>query len=201
MLACAVQGSPQASPHFAGFDCQHSSKAARRDKSSRRGRGDGISSTILPNPSQGEAAGPECAQTLICTQSRARFFLLTYPLPRPQIMYDRPFATQHLIVLVGYLPKVPFAPGHSAQRPDQGEAKTLQLSYGSGILQVLISKRAPARPISAWPESSSWHPNQHIQPSDQVSYTPSAALSQMQLLQAHSPIHSRHRDRTTPSPT
>lgn len=148
-----------------------------------------------------KAAGPECAQTLICTQSRARFFLLTYPLPRPQIMYDRPSATQHLIVLVGYLPKVPFAPGHSAQRPDQGEAKTLQLSYGSGILQVLISKRAPARPISAWPESSSWHPNQHIQPSDQVSYTPSAALSQMQLLQAHSPIHSRHRDRTTPSPT
>lgn len=131
------------------------------------------------------AAGPGCAHTLICTQSRARFFSLTYPLPRPQIMYDRPSATQHLTILVGHLSKVPL-PQDLAQRSDQGEAKALRSSYESGVLQGLIPKRAPACPISAWPESSSWHPNQHIQPSDQVSCTPSSALSQLQLLQAHS---------------
>lgn len=125
------------------------------------------------------AASPGCAQTLICTQSRVRFFSLTYPLLRPQIMYDRPSATQHLIALVEHLPKVPFAPGHLAQRPDQGETKTLWSSYGSRVLQGLIPKKAPTCLISAWPESSSWHPNQHIQPSDQVSCTPSAAAAQL----------------------
>lgn len=115
-----------------------------------------------------QAAGPGCAESLICTQSRARFFSLTYPLPRPQIIYDRPSATQHLTVLVGHLPKVPFSPGCSAQRLDQGDAKTLWSSYGSRVSWGHITQTAPACPISAWPESSSWHPNQHIQPSDQA---------------------------------
>lgn len=82
-------------------------------------------STILPNPSQGEAG----CWPWLCTKPhfhtvQGKVFL-THPLPRPQIMYLRPSATQHLTVLVGHVPKVPFAPGHLAQRPDQGEAKTL----------------------------------------------------------------------------
>lgn len=171
---------------------------------SRPGEGEGMGCT--PPPSQTQGRGRQAAALGVhrppFAHSPGPGFSHSHTLlPRPKIMYDRPSATQHCTVLVGHLPKAPFAPGHSAQRPDQGVAKTLQSSCTSGVSEGLIPKRAPTCPISAWPESSSQHPNQHIQPSDQVSCTSTAALSQMQLLQAHSPVHTRHKVRATPSPT
>lgn len=95
-------------------------------------------------------------------------FSLTYPLPRPQIMCDLPSATQHLTVLVGHHPKVPFAPRHVAQRPDQGEAKALWSSHGSPKEHLPVHLCMARELILA--------SHQHTQPSDQVSCTARAAL-------------------------
>lgn len=149
-----------------------------RDRSCRPGEGEETVCAHHHPPKtdlrEGRLPAPHVQGSSLAQTARARFVSPTYPLPRPQNRYDRISDTQDLTVLVRHLPKVPLTPRtlSTKARPRRGQdCSVLFWIWGLTGPHPTLQRGGPA--WLSWPK----------------------------LLRAHSPVHTRHRDKVTPPPT